>query len=171
MTERLRGTNTKLLWHQINCKLNESTVSECNLHSESSKRSSESSLDSQFHRLVKQVSSASTDHTLDSIVVHLRDTFVRIYSKCDGHQSKEKYCEFQVDWHKHCSAFLLEKSLSMDTVGIPESENRDLAGRHKEWIEFCEPVAANEEARNRVMELCAAVYLPSAKFLSSRDHC
>ena len=47
----------------------------------------------------------------------------------------------------------------MNTIGLPESENEDLAGRHKDWIQFCERVGVNEEARNRVMmELSAAVY-------------
>ena len=81
------------------------------------------------HKLVTELLSASTANTLDSIVIHLRDTFVHVYSKCDGRQTKEKYCAFQLEWHKHCSAFLLDKSPSMDTVRLPESENKDLAGR------------------------------------------
>ena len=47
----------------------------------------------------------------------------------------------------------------MDTVEIPESGNKDLAGRRLDWIKFCEKVGVNQEARNRVMmELSAAVY-------------
>ena len=72
--------------------------------------------------------SASTASVLNKIVLHLRDTSVCVYSKCEGRQTKEKYCTFQLEWHKHCSAFLLEKSLPMDTIGLLESD-KDLAGR------------------------------------------
>ena len=63
-----------------------------------------------YDKLLTRVLSASTASTLTDIVLHLRDTFVRVYSKCEGRQIKEKYCTFQLEWHKHCSAFLLEKS-------------------------------------------------------------
>ena len=162
MSERLREADLPLLWHQITCKSNESTISECNSQSNSKSKKDSSSQDSHAshdHKLVTQVLSASTANTLDSIVIHLRDTFVHVYSKCEGRQTKEKYCAFQLEWHKYCSTFLLDKSLSMDTVGLPESDNKDLAGRRVEWIQFCERAGVNQEARNRVMmEICAAVY-------------
>ena len=73
------------------------------------------------------VLSASRANSLDSIVVHLRDTLVHVYSKYDGCQTKEKYCAFQLEWHKHCSVFLLDKTLSMDAARLPESDNKYLA--------------------------------------------
>ena len=162
LSERLHEADLPLLWHQITCKLSESTVSESS--SQSNSKSKEASSSEDWHashdcKLVVEVLSASTANTLNSIVIHLRDTFVHVYSKCEGRQTKEKYSAFQLEWHKHCSAFLLDKSLSMDTIGLPESDNKDLAGRRVEWIQFCERTGVNQEARNRIMmEICAAVY-------------
>ena len=153
LSERLHEADLPLLWHQITCKLNESrpTISESN------SQSSDSHAGHNDHdKLLTMVLSASTASDLNKIVLHLRDTFVRMYSKCEGRQTKEKYCTFQLEWHKHCSAFLLENSLPMDTIGLPESDNK---GRRIEWIQFCEGAGVNQEARNRVMiEICAAVY-------------
>ena len=165
LSERLCEADLPLLWYQITCKLSESTPTISESTSQSNGSKSSSSHDSHagngddYDKLLTRVLSASTASTLTDIVLHLRDTFVRVYSKCEGRQIKEKYCTFQLEWHKHCSAFLLEKSLPMDTIGLPESENKVLAERRVDWIQFCEKAGVNQEARNHVMmEICAALY-------------
>ena len=184
LSERLHEADLPLLWHQITCKLNESrpTISESNsLSGLKSTKNDSSSRDGDSHghaghndhdKLLTMVLSASTASDLNKIVLHLRDTFVRMYSKCEGRQTKEKYCTFQLEWHKQCSAFLLKNSLPMDTIGLPESD-KDLAERRVEWIKFCEGAGVNQEARNRVMiEICAAVYnflLQSVPVCKGRD--
>ena len=132
MSERLREADLPLLWYQITCKLSESrsTISESTSQSNSSKSSSSHDShagDGDDYDKLTRVLSASTASTLTDIVLHLRDTFCTCIFKCEGHQIKEKYCMFQLEWHKHCSAFLLEKSLPMDIIGLPESENKILA--------------------------------------------
>ena len=79
------------------------------------------------HRLMMQVLSFPTTNSLEDIVLHLRDTFVKVYSNCEGQRQKEKYCAFQLEWHKYCIAFLLEKALPLDAIGLAESRNKQLA--------------------------------------------
>ena len=114
------------------------------------------------YRLGKQVLSFPTTKNMEDIVLHymhLRDTFVKLYSNCEGQRQKEKYCAFQLEWHKYCSAFLLDKSLPLDAIGLAESRNKDLAKKRANWIQFCENVAVSHDAGNCVMMvICAAVY-------------
>ena len=159
LKERLQGVDLQLLWHQITCKLNETVVSENDSDSKSKEDSFSSNSTCIDNGLVAQVLSASTADNLDNIVVHLRDLFIYLYSKYDGPKSKDKYCAFQLEWHKHCSAFLLDSTSSMDDIGLPVSENKDLARSCADWVKFCDKAGVNQESRNRVMMvMCAAVY-------------
>ena len=162
LLQRIRGVSTVLLWQEISCRINESILSDFEPAPEKdgdSSKQPESAPSSDDHKLVMQVLSFPTTESLEDIVLHLRDTFVKVYSSCEGQQQKEKYCAFQLEWHKYCSAFLLDKSLLLDTIGLVESRNRDLAKQRARWIQFCESVSVTQEACNRVMMvICAAVY-------------
>ena len=155
LTERLRGTDTKLLWHEINCKLNKSTVSECNLDSESSKRSSESSLDSQFHRLVKQVSSASTDHTL---VVHPRDTeeiigeksFMDVNASADSDDVLYRFCGAALASMLHSRYKLIQTCPLERNFNLLQSINSKVKSHIPDYLQY----------RDR-----GFMYFPSEQFL------
>lgn len=54
---------------------------------------------------------------------------------------------------------LLSKGISMDTIGLPESENKVLAERCVEWVQLCYKAGVDQETSNHVMMvMCAAVY-------------
>ena len=162
LLQRIGGVNTMLLWQEISCRLNESILSDFESVSEKdgeSSNQSELGTLSPDHRLVVQVLSFPITESLEDIVLYLRDTFMKVYSCCEGQRQKEKYCAFQLEWHKHCSAFLLDKSFPLDTIGFAESRNKDLAKKRTNWIQFCESVSVTQEAGNHVMMvICAAVY-------------
>ena len=42
---------------------------------------------------------------------HLQESFVRIYKECST--LKERYLQFQLQWHSYCSYFLVSKKLSV----------------------------------------------------------
>ena len=48
------------------------------------------------------------------LVNHHITTFVDLYNQCSI--GKEKYLRFQLDWHKHCSIFLLPKDVDVEVV-------------------------------------------------------
>ena len=164
LLQRIRGVSTVFLWQEISRRLNETILSD--LESASGKTENGDSSESAAtvtlnddYRLGKQVLSFPTTKNMEDIVLHLRDTFVKLYSSCEGQRQKEKYCAFQLEWHKYCSAFLLDKSLPLDAIGLAESRNKDLAKKRANWIQFCENVAVSHDAGNCVMMvICAAVY-------------
>ena len=54
-----------------------------------------------------------------SLVKHHHMTFVHLYRQCST--GKEKFMRFQLEWHKHCSVFLLPRELNADCI-FPSSE-------------------------------------------------
>lgn len=104
---------------------------------------------------------------------------MKLYSNCEGQRQKEKYCAFQLEWHKYCSAFLLDKSLPLDAIGLAESRNKDLAKKRANWIQFCENVAVSHDAGNcddgnmccSIRHCCdKCLSLSGKKFLESNRH-
>ena len=51
--------------------------------------------------------------TLTDIVEYHRNLFVELY----GQRNKVSFTQFQIDWQKYCSAFLLEDGLSLQGIG------------------------------------------------------
>jgi len=52
-----------------------------------------------------------TTSSLIFLTKHLQESFVRIYKECST--LKERYLQFQLQWHSYCSYFLITKKLSV----------------------------------------------------------
>lgn len=58
--------------------------------------------------------------------------------------------------------FLLDKSSSLDAIGLAESDNKDLAKNGASCFQFCESAAVSQEPGNCVMMVvCANTLLQS----------
>ena len=93
---------------------------------------------------------------MGTIVAHLRNAFATLYEKCGT--GKDKYLQFQMEWHKYCSAFLLCDT-DLSSVGIDPSMYVNLAKIQERWIGCCQGKSADMYARNAVMiSVFSAVY-------------
>ena len=61
---------------------------------------------------------------MGAIVAHLRDAFATMYEKYST--GRDKYLQFQMEWHKYFSAFLLSNT-DLSSVGIDPSVHVELA--------------------------------------------
>lgn len=78
---------------------------------------------------------------MGAIVTHLRDAFATMYEKYST--GNDKYLQFQMEWHKYCSAFLLSNTdLHVSSVGIDSSVHVDLAKIQERWIGYCQGKSA-----------------------------
>jgi len=50
------------------------------------------------------------DQLLQSILVHHKETFVNLFKECQ--KGVDSFLRLQLQWHHHCSAFLLDKEYS-----------------------------------------------------------
>ena len=46
-----------------------------------------------------------------ALTLSLADAFANLYKSCD--KGKDKYLNFQLEWHRYCSAYLLAKTYQM----------------------------------------------------------
>ena len=107
-----------------------------------------------------------------SLVKHHHNTFVNLYVQCSS--GKEKYIRFQLDWHKHCSVFLLPRVFGIDciflsngksTVTDSTKENaavdntKEISDIRCLWLNFCDSQSYPLVSCNKLMILfSAAVY-------------
>ena len=54
--------------------------------------------------------------TTDFFVKHLQEMFEVLYDECST--IKDRYLQFQLKWHKHCSLFLVEKNLQLSLLDL-----------------------------------------------------
>ena len=70
---------------------------------------------------------------LVTLVEYHRTIFIHLYEACST--TKEKFLQFQLEWHTNCSVLLLSKDLSVKTISsdIKEEDSHDM------WQQFCKP--------------------------------
>lgn len=90
-----------------------------------------------------------------SIITHLQNLFASLYESC-GSKGKEKFAQFQMKWHQHCSTFLLPNTAESFANTCLQLE---LSRIQERWIGYCHGKSVAIETRNAVMiSVCAAVY-------------
>ena len=52
---------------------------------------------------------------------------------------KEKYLQFQIKWHRHCSYFLVEKNAELSLIGLHPAEPsaEAVVSVRSQWSELC----------------------------------
>ena len=79
---------------------------------------------------------------------HLRDTFAKLYDTCGTW--KDKFLQFQLQWHHECSVFLLANT-NLAEIGFDPSVNIETAKLHDRWLGYCHGASVATEIRNDVM--------------------
>ena len=82
---------------------------------------------------------------LSTLVKELVELFIRVYKSCQ--KRKDRYCRFQLEWHRQCSLLLRDRV---------DHEEKDILPLHQRWLGYCESTGAVKDVYNPVM---TAIYL------------
>ena len=97
-----------------------------------------------------------------ALTLSLADAFANLYKSCD--KGKDKYMNFQLEWHRYCSVFLLSPGKDISDVGYDLQNHSDLARLQQRWSEG---KAVSHNVRCSVMiSLGNAVYKYFLKLVS-----
>ena len=101
----------------------------------------------------------STRSLMSTLVKGLIELFINIYKSCQ--KGKDKYCRFQIDWHKQCSMLLTDR--------VNPVCEKELSLIHQRWLGFCEGSGDSKEVRDPVM---IAIYSAVFEYLMQKvtDH-
>ena len=58
--------------------------------------------------------------TILFFTLHLKEAFIRLYEECST--LKERYLQFQLQWHAYCSYFLVTKNCELSEIGLHPSD-------------------------------------------------
>ena len=98
-----------------------------------------------------------SESLMKEIMLSLTNTFASLYKSCD--KGKCKYLNFQLEWHRYCSVFLLPPGKDVSDVDYDVQKHSELARLQQRWIGFCEGKSVDSDIRCSVMiSLCNAVY-------------
>ena len=65
------------------------------------------------------------EHLLPGILLHHRERFVELFAECQ--KGVDLFLHFQLQWHHHCSAFLLSKEYSLSKLNQEKSAETSVA--------------------------------------------
>lgn len=94
---------------------------------------------------------------MKELLLSLADAFANLYKSCD--RGKDKYMNFQLEWHRYCSVFLLPPGKDISEVNYDVHKDSNLARLQQRWVGFCEGKAVTTDVRCSVMiSVSNAVY-------------
>ena len=71
----------------------------------------------------------------------LIELFIHVYKSCQT--GKDKYCGFQLEWHKQCSLLLKDQ--------VYQGSQKELSQIYQRWLGYCEGSGATKEVYNPVL--------------------
>ena len=83
-------------------------------------------------QFVNELSKA--EQPLKDIVDHHHQCFGALYRSSKKQQ--DAFLHFQLNWHKHCSAFLLSEDHSLDDIGFQELPNLSVHELRRKWLDY-----------------------------------
>lgn len=89
------------------------------------------------------------ENLLQGILVHHRERFVELFTECQ--KGVDSFLRFQLQWHHHCSAFLLSKEYSLSKINLEKSAETSVATLRSLWLDFCEDNCIPHDDSKRVM--------------------
>ena len=94
---------------------------------------------------------------LQCILVHHRERFVELFAGCQ--KGADSFLRFQLQWHHHCSAFLLSKEYSLSVINLEKSVKTSVASLRAQWLDFCEDHCISIDDSKKVMiPISSSVY-------------
>lgn len=88
-----------------------------------------------------------------SLIKHHRDTFINLYRQ--NNKGKDKHLHFQLEWHRHCSVFLLPKDSTINCVFPDKEIHKGVHKMRETWQHFCDtcPEDIDKESYSTLMIL------------------
>ena len=83
----------------------------------------------------------SAQSLMSTLVKGLTELFICVYKSCQT--GKDKYCRFQLEWHKQCSLLLKDE--------VDQEGQKELSQIHQRWLGYCEGSRVAKEVYNPVL--------------------
>ena len=105
----------------------------------------------QGNALLKELADAvcSTEHPLQGLIVHHQHYFAALY--VTSKKQQDAYLQFQIDWFKYCSVFLLSEQFSLEDINYCELPGHEVNGPRNTWLEFSKANGVPVPHCNKVM--------------------
>ena len=97
----------------------------------------------------------SAQSLMFTLVKGLTELFIRVYKSCQT--GKDKYCRFQLEWHRQCSLLLRDQ--------VDGGVNKELSQIHQRWLGYCEGSGVAKVVHNPVV---IAIYSAVFDYLMQR---
>ena len=88
---------------------------------------------------------------LQDILIHHRFS----YSLNVCQKGADLFLHFQLQWHRHCSAFLLSKSYSLAEIQLGKTTESLVANLRTQWMDFCGKHGVSESESNDSYIICS----------------
>jgi len=133
----LESMDISLIKREVDVKLNEQVFSDALI------------------ALVSKLNSA--EQPLLRIITTHRQCFLGLYQECK--KSTDSFLTFQLQWHQHCSAFLLSSQYPLSEINIKDPNAYDISEVRELWLSFCEENGTPVPESNPVMmTVSSAIY-------------
>ena len=118
-----------------------------------------------FPEKLKEITSIlrDTEQPFKDIIMIHRLCFVGLYKECK--KGPDPFLQFQFQWQKYCSAFLLGSQYAMSEIGLNDFFGYQIGESRAIWLRFCEENEVPVPASNPVM-----MTIPSALYHCLLDH-
>ena len=68
------------------------------------------------------------------ILIHHCCRFVELF--IESQKGADSFLHFQLQWHQHCSAFLLSRSYPLASIQLEKNAEASVAGLRSQWLDF-----------------------------------
>ena len=100
---------------------------------------------------------ADNHKLVEDILTNHRAHFGELYLKCK--HEVDPYLKFQLQWQQYCSAFLLSRSYSLNSINLEKYAEESVAAVRMQWLDFCDRSGIPVPESNPVMiTISSAVY-------------
>jgi len=97
------------------------------------------------------------EQLLCDILIHHRSRFSELFLECQ--KGDNSFSRFQLQWHQHCSAFLLSKSYPLASIQLSKDAEASVAGLRSQWLDFYENNGISDPDSKKIMiPISSAVY-------------
>ena len=94
---------------------------------------------------------------LQSILIHHRCRFIELFIECQ--KGVDSFVRFKLQWHQHCSAFLLGRSYLIALIHLDKGVEASVASLRSQWLEFYESNGLSDlESKKVMIPITSAVY-------------
>lgn len=106
--------------------------------------------------LLKEFTSAlcSVEQPLQGIIIHHHHYFAALY--VTSKKQKDAFLQFQIDWFKYCSVFLLSEEFSLQDIDYHELPEHEVGALRNTWLEFAKANGVPVPHCNKVMMIISS---------------